>query len=50
VTGGFKFDTPLPGNRNCGHEFVNETTDVGVIGRYLSRDERLALIEYLKTL
>jgi hypothetical protein len=48
--GGFKFDTTLSGNSNAGHEFVNGTRDIGVIGRYLSRDERFALIEYLKTL
>jgi hypothetical protein len=48
--GGFEFDTSKRGNSNSGHEFVTGTSDAGVIGRYLSPDERLALIEYLKTL
>jgi mono/diheme cytochrome c family protein len=47
---GFEFDTTKRGNSNSGHEFVSGSKDIGVIGRYLSPDERLALIEYLKTL
>jgi hypothetical protein len=50
LPGGFEFDTSKRGNSNSGHEFVTGTSDAGVIGRYLSPDERLALIEYLKTL
>jgi len=39
-TGGKVFDTSIPGNRNSGHPF----------GTKLSDQERLDLIEYLKTL
>lgn len=35
----FKFDTTIAGNRNTGHEF----------GTKLSEDDRMALLEYLKT-
>lgn len=35
-----QFDTSLPGNRNTGHEY----------GTSVSEDERMALLEYLKTL
>jgi mono/diheme cytochrome c family protein len=38
--GRFRFDTSLPGNRNTGHLYPPQG---------LSRDERLAIIEYLKT-
>jgi hypothetical protein len=52
--GGFTLDTTRPGNSNAGHQFDGPAgvTDrpAGTIGRGLSRDERLALIEYLKTL
>jgi hypothetical protein len=50
LPGGFEFDTSLRGNSNCGHEFSDDQTKKGVIGRALSPDERRALIEYLKTL
>ena len=46
---GFALDTTLAGNRNTGHEF-NAVKRPGVIGRGLAPEERLALIEYLKTL
>lgn len=39
-TGGFNFDTTLPGNLNAGHDF----------GTKLSDDEKWALIEYMKSL
>jgi hypothetical protein len=48
--GGFEFDTTIRGNSNSGHEFSNDRTKEGVIGRALSPGERRALIEYLKTL
>jgi hypothetical protein len=48
--GGFAFDTTKRGNRNTGHEFNSSKGKEGVIGRLLSPDERLAIIEYLKTL
>jgi hypothetical protein len=52
--GAFKFDTSLPGNGNGGHEFTNTPTcngpaNNGVVGCELPSDERLAIIEYLKT-
>lgn len=47
--GGFRFDTSVRGNSNTGHEF-NNGSGKGIIGPLLKPDERLALIEYLKTL
>jgi hypothetical protein len=38
--GAFTFDTRLPGNANSGHDY----------GAILSDPERMALIEFLKTL
>jgi hypothetical protein len=38
------------GNCNRGHEFRDAPKGGGVIGRALSHEERMALIEYLKTL
>ncbi len=49
LAGGFKFDTSIRGNHNTGHEFNDDKTRQGVIGRRLKPDERRALIEYLKT-
>ncbi|WFS16420.1 di-heme-cytochrome C peroxidase [Pseudomonas sp. 905_Psudmo1] len=48
--GGFLLDTRVTGNGNGGHEFRDGCRQEGVIGRALSPDERLALIEYLKVL
>ena len=45
----FLFDTTISGNLNHGHEF-NDGKGKGIIGRKLSRNERLELIEYLKVL
>lgn len=50
LPGGFEFDTSIKGNSNAGHEFANDPSKPGVIGRQLTPDERRALIEYLKTL
>jgi len=55
---GFWMDTKTPGNLNTGHQFRGEDPPPGsniprppgVIGRGLSKDERLAIIEYLKVL
>jgi len=51
---GFEFDTSIRGNWNTGHEFRKEYSKdkeiKGVIGPALSRDDRKAIIEYLKTL
>ena len=49
-SGTFRLDTAIPGNLNTGHEFKNGPTGKGVIGRTLSHQERLDLIEFLKTL
>lgn len=46
----FQFDTRLPGNANTGHAFTNDSTTVGKIGRALTHEERMAVIEYLKVL
>lgn len=54
----FILDTTIPGNHNSGHEFSAayipgnhyDEQPKGVIGPALSKDERLAIIEYLKTL
>jgi mono/diheme cytochrome c family protein len=52
--GSFTLDTRRPGNSNAGHVFDGPAGAAarapGTIGRGLSTDERLALIEYLKTL
>lgn len=48
--GGFLLDTRVTGNGNGGHEFREGCRQQGVIGRALTPDERLALIEYLKIL
>jgi hypothetical protein len=50
LAGGFEFDTTKRGNYNTGHEFNDDKTNSGVIGRGLTPDERRALVEYLKTL
>ena len=47
--GGFKLDTSKTGNSNAGHEFRDDKGK-GVIGRWLSEEERWALIEFLKAL
>jgi hypothetical protein len=47
--GATPLDTTQPGNLATGHEFSN-TPGPGVVGRYLTPDERRALVEYLKTL
>ena len=49
ITGGFLFDTTIPGNGNKGHEFSDQKVP-GVIGRRLSHSERMELIEYLKSM
>jgi hypothetical protein len=51
VPGAFLFDTSLPGNSNAGHEFRNAPPNTpGVIGPYLTREQRYDIIEYLKVL
>ena len=47
--GGFKYDTKIAGNHNTGHEFQNAPQGTpGVIGPYLTPEDRMAIIEYMK--
>jgi len=50
LKGATEFRTDLPGNSNAGHEFNDGPRGNGVIGRKLSEQERMQIIEYLKTL
>lgn len=55
LTGGFAMDTTLSGNHNSGHEFRDTKPAEGrlvkgVLGPALTHHERMALIEYLKSL
>jgi hypothetical protein len=55
LPGGFVMDTKLDGNHNTGHEFRDTKPGEGdpvkgVLGPALTHDERMALIEYLKSL
>jgi len=45
-----KFDPALPGNSNAGHWFQDGPRGNGVVGPALTEADRLALVEYLKTL
>jgi hypothetical protein len=48
--GGYLYDVSKPGNSNKGHEFRDGPTGNGVIGPALSKEDRWAVIEYLKSL
>jgi hypothetical protein len=50
MAGASFFDTSKPGNSNSGHEFRDGPIGKGVIGPLLSPDDRMAIIEYLKSL
>jgi processive rubber oxygenase RoxA-like protein len=51
VGGAFLFDTTLKGNYNAGHEFRDAPRGTkGVVGPALSREDRLAIIEYMKVM
>ena len=51
IDGAFLYDTSVPGNYNTGHEFRDAPRGTpGVIGPYLSREDRLAIIEYMKVM
>jgi hypothetical protein len=50
IDGATEFDTSKPGNSNAGHEFKDGPHGKGVVGPSLSPDDRMALIEYLKSL
>lgn len=48
-SGTFQFDTTAVGNSNTGHSFEDTPLGKGVIGRLLSEEERLALVEFVKS-
>jgi hypothetical protein len=50
IAGGSRLDTSIRGNWNIGHEFADRPGEPGVIGRALTPQERMDLIEFLKTL
>lgn len=51
IDGAFLYDTRTPGNSNAGHEFRDaQKGTTGVIGPYLSPEDRLAIIEYMKVM
>jgi mono/diheme cytochrome c family protein len=50
MSGATFFDTSKPGNSNSGHEFKDGPRGNGVIGPLLSPDERMQIIEFLKSL
>lgn len=50
IKGGFELDTRKAGNSNKGHEFRNGPRGKGILGPALTDEERMALIEYLKSL
>jgi hypothetical protein len=50
LKGATEFRVDRPGNSNAGHEFNDGPKSNGVIGRKLTKEERLQIIEYLKTL
>jgi mono/diheme cytochrome c family protein len=50
LKGASEFKVDLPGNSNAGHEFNDAPKGNGIIGRRLTTEERMQIIEYLKTL
>jgi hypothetical protein len=50
LKGAKEFRTDQAGNSNTGHEFNDGPIGKGVIGRKLSEEERMEIIEYLKKL
>ncbi len=50
MSGASFFDTSKPGNGNSGHEFKDGPRGNGVIGPLLSPDDRMLIIEFLKSL
>lgn len=50
LKGATKFRTDRAGNSNAGHEFNDDPQGKGVIGRKLSEEEKMQIIEFLKTL
>jgi uncharacterized protein (DUF2235 family) len=50
LEGATEFRVDRPGNSNAGHEFNDGPKGNGVIGRKLTQEERMQIIEYLKAL
>ena len=50
TTGLFELDTNSHGDRNTGHLFTDDEKAPGRLGRELSAQERMDLIEFLKSL
>ncbi len=50
LKGATEFRVDLPGNSNAGHEFNDGPKGNGIIGRKLTPEERMQIIEYFKTL
>ena len=50
LKGAMEFNTKLAGNSNAGHEFNDGPLGNGRIGRKLADEERMEIIEYLKTM
>jgi mono/diheme cytochrome c family protein len=51
MKGASKFDTSLPGNSNSGHEFrAAPPKTKGVIGPLLTHEQRMQIIEFLKSI
>jgi len=50
LKGASEFRVEMPGNSNAGHEFNDGPKGKGIIGRKLTPEERMQIIEYLKTL
>lgn len=50
LKGAKEFRVDAAGNSNAGHEFNDGPIGHGIIGRKLSEEERMQIIEYLKTL
>jgi len=51
IDGAFLYDTRTKGNFNTGHEFRDAVKGTqGVIGPYLTPEDRLAIVEYMKVM
>jgi hypothetical protein len=50
TSGNFLMDTTLLGNSNAGHSFQNGPRGEGIIGPLLTKDQRWAIVEYLKSI
>ena len=50
IKGGYFYNVKNPGNDNHGHEFKDGPLGNGVVGPFLTPNDRFAVIEYLKSL